>query len=85
MAARQRNLTGPILLIVLGALLLLNSLGFLTWRFWGGVWRYWPVFLIGAGLLFLLDRDARRPFHVFGWLCAVLAVVGMMAGGARIE
>lgn len=84
MPPARRNAVGPILLIALGMILLLNSLGILPWRLWGQAWRFWPACLILAGLLFLLDRDARRPFHVFAWLCVVLAAVGLVAAGTAV-
>lgn len=37
-------------LISVGIVLLLNSLGILSWDLWEFLWRFWPLFLIVAGL-----------------------------------
>ena len=48
-----------VILIIAGALLLANNLG---WMQWGWLQQWWPVFLIAIGVWSLLkpDRRARR-------------------------
>jgi hypothetical protein len=55
----QRFPAGPILLIALGVIFLLNNLGFLDIR---RVMRYWPALLIVLGVYLLITRlaEARR-------------------------
>jgi|SRR5579884_338374 len=48
---------GPILLIALGVVFLLNTLGYLAWE---RIVRFWPVLLIAAGLYSLFARLAGR-------------------------
>ena len=45
----------PLLLIAIGVLFLLNSLGYIDLDF-GELWRFWPVLLILIGLDLLLGR-----------------------------
>ncbi len=58
----------PLLLIVLGGVLLLQTTGVLPWNLWGSLWRFWPVLLIALGVQVLLGR--RAP-----WLAAVVIAV----------
>jgi TM2 domain-containing membrane protein YozV len=44
---------GPVILIALGVLFLLNTLGLLEFH---RIWRYWPVALIGLGVYMLYCR-----------------------------
>jgi cell wall-active antibiotic response 4TMS protein YvqF/B-box zinc finger protein len=48
---------GPIILIVLGALFLLNNF---DWFSFGRVLRFWPLILIGAGLMMFRNRLSGR-------------------------
>lgn len=48
---------GPIILIVLGALFLLNNF---DWFSFGRVARFWPLILIGAGLMMFRNRLSGR-------------------------
>lgn len=51
---KQKDFVGPIILIVLGVLLLLNTTGVVPWEAWESLWRFWPVLLIlwGVGIVF---------------------------------
>ena len=73
---RQReriNILGPVLLIAIGVVLLLNTLGILEWSVWLTIIQLWPVLLIAAGLDLLLGR-----FSAWGSLLAALLVVGVL-------
>ncbi len=73
---RERvNILGPVLLIAIGAVLLLNTLGILEWSVWLSIIRLWPVLLIAAGLDLLLGRHS-----VWGSLLAAVLVLGVLAG-----
>jgi hypothetical protein len=61
-----------IVLVLLGVVLLLQTLNVLPWRLWAEVLRYWPVILIAIGTHMLLSR--RVPY-----LGAVL--VALLLGG----
>jgi hypothetical protein len=49
---------GPVILIVLGALFLLNNF---NWFPFYKIWRFWPLALIGVGALMFRNRLERRP------------------------
>lgn len=48
---------GPLVLIVLGVIFLLNQFNYFSFHM---LFRFWPVFLIGAGVLMILNR-MKRP------------------------
>ncbi|MEZ4729788.1 MAG: DUF5668 domain-containing protein [Caldilineaceae bacterium] len=72
----RASLFGPIILIGLGVLLLLSNLGVLNLNLWELVFRFWPLFLVAAGLDLLLGRRANS-----GALVALVLVVGLVIGG----
>jgi hypothetical protein len=47
-----------VILIVLGALFLLNNF---NWFPFYKIWRFWPLALIGVGALMFRNRLERRP------------------------
>lgn len=53
---RQVGIVGPLILIGLGVVLLLNNLGLLDWSVWEAILRLWPVLLVAAGLDLILGR-----------------------------
>ena len=59
---KQKDFVGPIILIVLGVLLLLNTTGVVPWEAWESLWRFWPVLLIlwGVGIIFGRGSPAGR-------------------------
>jgi len=54
--ARRSSLVGPVALIAIGFLFLLNNLGLLGWDVWPAVLRLWPALLIGIGVELVIDR-----------------------------
>src|SRR5580700_3386621 len=55
-ATRRGSIAGPVLLIALGVVFLLAQTGKMNWwsvATWYGTW--WPVVLIGAGLILLAE------------------------------
>ncbi|MCR4426690.1 MAG: cell wall-active antibiotics response protein [Firmicutes bacterium] len=65
------DLAGPLILIAIGVLLLLNTTGILRWDVWGSLWRYWPVLLIIWGVSIFFGRGSR----VVGFLFVVFLVI----------
>ncbi|MDP2720402.1 MAG: DUF5668 domain-containing protein [bacterium] len=47
----------PIILIVLGAVFLLNNFGVLPWSIWNNLWKFWPVILILIGIEYLIGQS----------------------------
>lgn len=73
---RRVSLVGPVILIGLGIIFLLNSLGLLAWSVWEVISRFWPILLIALGLEIILNR-----FSAWGSLLALVLVVAIVAGG----
>ena len=73
---RRGGLVGPLLLIGLGVIFLLNNVGVLDWSVWQGLLRLWPVLLIAVGLDLLLGR--RLPWAAPIIALAVLALIGVL-------
>jgi DUF4097 and DUF4098 domain-containing protein YvlB len=88
---RRPSMLGPVVLIVIGVLALLVETNTLNgFHLWDWYMRWWPLLLVGVGLLSLgewyLDRQqghmVRRSHGGLIALIIVLAVVGYMAGSA---
>ncbi len=72
---RRGSLVGPVILIGLGIIWLLNNLGILEWSVWEMIFRLWPALLIAAGLDLLIGRRS-----VWGSLLALVLVLAVLAG-----
>jgi hypothetical protein len=46
-----------IILVILGALLLLNEMGIIHWSFWGYIW---PVIIIAVGVKLIIGGKQKR-------------------------
>jgi hypothetical protein len=57
----------------LGALFLLNNLGWLSWNVWQMLFTLWPVWLIAVGLDILIGRRS-----VWGSLLVLVVVIGIV-------
>ncbi len=68
------------LLVILGGLLLLQSLGVVTWAAWWNLWRFWPVVFIIAGVVLLLGR--RAP--LLASAVTALLLLGAVGGAALL-
>ena len=53
---RRGSLVGPLILIGLGVVFLLNNLGILSWSVWEVIFRLWPILLVAIGLDLLVGR-----------------------------
>ena len=71
---RRASLVGPIILIGLGLVFLLNNLGMLSWDVWDIIVRFWPILLIAIGLDILIGR--RSILGSLLALAVMLVVVG---------
>lgn len=90
--AKRRSLAGPIVLIVLGIVFLMGTMGVLQWRMLGHVWaHYWPVLIILWGVVKLLEyqqsqREGVRPRGIGAggvFLLICLVTFGLMASQAE--
>jgi hypothetical protein len=66
----------PVLLIGLGVLFLLNTMNIVDWRVWEGIWRFWPLILIAAGLEIVVGRRSAA-----GSAIIAVALLLALAGG----
>lgn len=73
---RHNDPLGALFLITLGVIFLLNNFGLLSWSIWTMLWKFWPVFLILAGLRIILGRSSFANFLIgiigFGLLASLV-------------
>lgn len=74
---RGPSVVGPLILIALGVVFLLNTLEVLPWDVWESLWRLWPLVLVLIGLELLLGRG--NP-----WLSAFIAIMVVGVGAVLI-
>jgi hypothetical protein len=72
---RSVSILGPILLVAAGVVLLLNTLGVLSWDIWWNILRLWPILLIAAGLDLLIGRRSA-----WGALVAAVLILAVFLG-----
>ncbi len=72
------SLVGPLILITIGVLLLLNQTGRLRWDVLWSLWRYWPVILILLGIEILIGISQSRVLYLLGLLIAVAVLAGLI-------
>ncbi len=85
---RRGGLVGPVMLIGLGIVFLLNNLGILSWSVWAVLLRLWPILLVAAGLDLILGRRSiwgslLALVLTFAVLGAALWLSGTSAGFAQ--
>lgn len=61
-------------MVVFGAILLMNTTGYLPWTVWDAALEYWPILIIGLGLQIIL-RKQRVP----GFAIALLVILILAA------
>lgn len=84
----RRSVAGPILLVMIGILLLLNNFGVVPWGVWPALLRFWPVILIVVGLGIAFSYRTGESRNWIGWLVAgaVALLIGLaVAFPARLE
>jgi hypothetical protein len=72
---RRGGLVGPICLIGLGVILLLNNLGLLSYSIWTLLFQIWPVLLIAIGIDLLVGRRSAS-----GAVLAFVLIVALIGG-----
>ena len=73
--AHREGLVGPAILIGLGVVLLMNTLGLWPWSVWWTIIRLWPILLVAAGLDLVLGRRS-----IWGSLLALVLTLAILAG-----
>src|SRR6476661_2390745 len=89
---RPRSIAGPVVLIVLGIVFLMGTMGMLHWLTLGQLYaRYWPVLIILWGVIKLVEhqRAQREGARATGigvggvFLLLFLIITGLIASQAR--
>lgn len=62
---RYPDVSGGLIFITLGIILLLNNFGLLPWEIWSNIWRFWPVFIIIGGLNMLFNNSWWKTVIMF--------------------
>jgi hypothetical protein len=73
---RRGSLVGPLILIALGIIFLLNNLGLVNWDVWLIILQLWPLLLIAIGLDILIGRRS-----LLGSVVVLVIVAILLAGG----
>lgn len=73
---RRPSITGPVILIALGVIFLLNNLGLVELNAWGIVLRFWPILLIAVGLDILIGHRSA-----WGSAISLVVILAILAGG----
>ena len=76
---RRPGVAGPLILIAIGVLLLLNQMGRLQWDIWMTLWRFWPVIFILIGVDILVSASHSTLAYVVGLLLAIVIIGGSVA------
>jgi hypothetical protein len=76
---RGGSVVGPVLLIGVGVVLLLQQAGYLNWSLWEIAARLWPVLIIAIGVDILIGHRS-----LLGAVVAVLIVLALLAGGIML-
>ncbi len=53
---RSNNITAGLILILLGVIFFLNTLGLFSWNIWGQIWKLWPLILVILGIKKILEK-----------------------------
>jgi len=79
---RRRGLVGPVILIAIGIIFLLQNFDLLPWDVWTVIWRGWPAILILVGLDMLIGRRSGWGTFIVLVLAALL-IWAVLSGAGR--
>lgn len=72
----RRGFVGPLILLAIGLILLLNNLGIIPWGIWKTLWHYWPVILILLGLEILVCCGDSKVTYLMAVLIGAIMIFG---------
>lgn len=73
---RRHGLVGPVILVGLGVVLLLENLGMISGSIWGVLLQMWPLILIAIGIDLLIGRRST-----LGAVLSLILILAVFAGG----
>src|SRR5918912_1045919 len=73
------GIAGPVVLIFIGTVFLLQNLGYLPPNAWVNLWRLWPLVLVLGGLELLFA--GRLPWLIMAILAVAILVAGVLTLG----
>lgn len=73
---RRPGFVGPLLLITIGFILLLNKMGLLPWVSWDPLWHYWPVLFILWGIEILARDTGSDVVYFAAVFISILVMIG---------
>ncbi|MDE3195510.1 MAG: hypothetical protein KGN84_04145, partial [Acidobacteriota bacterium] len=87
---RQRSITGPVILVLIGIVFLLNNLGH-NLPIWSLAWDYWPLLLVVIGVIGLVEvlyhvgRGGTTPSRGigFGGIFWIIVLVAFFSWAGR--
>jgi hypothetical protein len=71
---RNQSIFGPVFLIGIGTLFLLNNFGIVGELYWVNLARLWPVFLISLGIKIIFQDNLRWVHGIFSAVTALFLV-----------
>jgi hypothetical protein len=80
---RRGHVVGPLIVLGVGVLLLLNNLEMVPWSIWRDLWPYWPVLLVLLGLEAL--ATGRVAWGTLVMLIILLPILGMIVGATSFS
>lgn len=69
------DISGGLFLVFLGIIFLLNNFNLLPWNVWSQLWKFWPVFIITAGINHLLGKSVVSKILIFFISLAIIILV----------
>ncbi len=75
-----RRLLSGLSLVVVGAILLMNTTGYLPWEIWLAALNYWPALLIGLGIQVALSQWRVPGLAISVIVILILATINPYAG-----
>jgi hypothetical protein len=80
----MRKGLGGFIILLIGVLLLANTTGFLSWQVWSVLWKFWPLFIVFAGIE-MLQLSQRIKALIFLVLMLAVVVFLIRSVGTRNE